>query len=93
MFYTTVAHAMGLPGGSGGDASGGLVGLLPIVAMFAIFYFLLIRPQQKRSKDHKAMIEALKRGAVNRTPMFRYPQGRRQACIDDSSACDGVRLG
>jgi len=37
-------------------------------------------------------IEVLKRDAVNRTPMFRYPQGRRQACIEDSSASDGVRV-
>jgi len=38
------------------------MGLLPLVAMFAIFYFLLIRPQQKRAKDHKAMLESVKRG-------------------------------
>jgi predicted aldo/keto reductase-like oxidoreductase len=37
-------------------------------------------------------IEALKRDAVNRTPMFRYPQSRQQACMEDHSACDGVRM-
>lgn len=36
--------------------------LLPLVALFAIFYFLVIRPQQKQAKQHKAMIEALKKG-------------------------------
>ncbi|PID47683.1 MAG: preprotein translocase subunit YajC [Proteobacteria bacterium] len=36
--------------------------LLPLVALFAIFYFLVIRPQQKQAKEHKAMIEALKKG-------------------------------
>lgn len=36
--------------------------LLPLVAIFAIFYFLVIRPQQKQAKNHKAMIEALKKG-------------------------------
>lgn len=36
--------------------------LLPLVAIFAIFYFLVIRPQQKQAKNHKAMIQALKKG-------------------------------
>ena len=45
----------------GGD-SGGLMGLLPFVLIFIVFYFLLIRPQQKRAKEHKSMVEALKRG-------------------------------
>jgi preprotein translocase subunit YajC len=35
---------------------------LPIILIFVIFYFLLIRPQQKKMKDHRAMIEALRRG-------------------------------
>jgi len=46
---------------SGGDG-GGLMGLMPFVLIFIVFYFLLIRPQQKRAKEHKAMIGALKRG-------------------------------
>jgi aryl-alcohol dehydrogenase-like predicted oxidoreductase len=37
-------------------------------------------------------IEVLKRDAVNRTPMFRYPQQQQQACVEDHSACDGIRL-
>ena len=41
---------------------GGLMGLLPLVLMFAIFYFLLIRPQQKKAKQHKEMLGNLKRG-------------------------------
>jgi len=45
-----------------GGASGGLEGIFMLLAMFAIFYFLLIRPQQKRAKQHKEMIEALKSG-------------------------------
>ena len=36
---------------------------IPLVLIFVIFYFFLIRPQQKKVKDHKAMVEALKRGA------------------------------
>ncbi len=35
---------------------------IPLILIFVIFYFLLIRPQQKRIKDHKAMVEALTRG-------------------------------
>ena len=60
----SAVEAMGLPGtGSGGSGGGGgLMGLLPLVLMFAIFYFLLIRPQQKKSKQHKEMLSSLKRG-------------------------------
>lgn len=35
---------------------------IPLILIFAIMYFLLIRPQQKKMKDHKAMVEALRRG-------------------------------
>lgn len=44
----------------GGD--GGLVSLLPLVLIFVVFYFLLIRPQQKKAKAHRAMVQALRRG-------------------------------
>lgn len=46
---------------SGGLAEGGF-GLLPIIFVMVIFYFLLIRPQQKRAKQHKEMLAALRRG-------------------------------
>jgi len=36
--------------------------IIPLVFMFAIFYFLLIRPQQKKAKEHKALLDALKKG-------------------------------
>jgi preprotein translocase subunit YajC len=39
-----------------------LVGLAPLIIMFAIFYFLLIRPQQKRQKERTAMLDSLKKG-------------------------------
>jgi preprotein translocase subunit YajC len=45
-------------GGIGGD----MLGLLPILLMFVVLYFLMIRPQMKRAKEHKAMIEALQKG-------------------------------
>jgi preprotein translocase subunit YajC len=38
-----------------------LMQLLPLILIFAVFYFLLIRPQQKKMKDHRAMLQALKR--------------------------------
>lgn len=39
-----------------------LVQFLPFIAILAVFYFLLIRPQQKRQKEHRAMLDALKKG-------------------------------
>ncbi|GLK63338.1 preprotein translocase subunit YajC [Paracoccus kondratievae] len=47
-------------GGAGGAA--GLASFLPLILIFVIMYFLMIRPQQKRMKEHRAMIEALKKG-------------------------------
>ncbi len=47
---------------AGGGAAGGLLGFVPIILIFVIMYFLMIRPQQKKLKDHRAMVEALRRG-------------------------------
>jgi preprotein translocase subunit YajC len=44
----------------GGDP--GFIGFLPIILMFVLLYFLMIRPQMKRAKEQKAMIEALQKG-------------------------------
>ena len=61
--FTAVAEAMGLPGvGSGGSGAGGYAGLIPLVLMFVIFYFLLIRPQQTKAKKHRELLSNLKRG-------------------------------
>src|SRR3954469_20090132 len=49
------------PSGQGGTA-GVLVGILPWVLIFAIFYLLMIRPQQRRVKEHQAAIAAVKKG-------------------------------
>lgn len=48
--------------GGGASPGSGLVSLLPIVVIFVLFYFLLIRPQQKRQKQHKEMVAALAKG-------------------------------
>ncbi|MDB5864878.1 MAG: preprotein translocase subunit YajC [Betaproteobacteria bacterium] len=47
---------------SAGAAGGGYESILLIGAMFAVMYFLMIRPQMKRAKEHKALIEALQKG-------------------------------
>ncbi len=52
------AYAQAAP--LGGDS--GFIGFLPIVLMFVLLYFLMIRPQMKRAKEAKAMIEALQKG-------------------------------
>lgn len=58
-----LAFAMGTPpGGAGGGSTQAFTSMIPLVIMFAIFYFLLIRPQQKKAKEHKALLEALKKG-------------------------------
>jgi preprotein translocase subunit YajC len=44
------------------DSSNAMVQFLPLVLIFVVFYFLLIRPQQKKQKDHRSMLEALRRG-------------------------------
>jgi len=56
-----LAYAMG-SGGAGGGQSGGLGAFVPLIIIFAIFYFLLIRPQQKKAKQHKQILAELKKG-------------------------------
>lgn len=63
--FETIAWAMapgqpttGEPGGAGGLISS----FLPLIIIFAIFYFLLIRPQQKKAKQHREMLSAVKKG-------------------------------
>ena len=47
---------------AGGTAGGGFESIFLIIAMFAVLYFLMIRPQMKRAKEHKSMVEALQKG-------------------------------
>ena len=57
------AYAMApFPGGNGGGTGSLFMSMLPIIAMFAIFYFLLIRPQSKKQKEHQLMLDNLKEG-------------------------------
>jgi preprotein translocase subunit YajC len=57
MISTAYAQAAG--GAQGGDT---LMGMLPIILMFVILYFLMIRPQMKKAKEHRSMLEALAKG-------------------------------
>ena len=58
MIGTAYAQAAGAAP-AGGDT---LMGMLPIVLMFVVLYFLMIRPQMKKAKEHKTMLEALQKG-------------------------------
>ncbi len=56
--FATPAFAQATATGAGGA----FASFVPLILIFAIMYFLLIRPQQKKVKEHKAMVEALRRG-------------------------------
>lgn len=45
-----------------GTSQGGLMGFLPLILIFAVFYFMLIRPQMKRAKEHRKMVSELSKG-------------------------------
>ncbi|RUS59338.1 preprotein translocase subunit YajC [Pseudorhodobacter sp. E13] len=55
--FATPAYAQ-----AAGGAMGAFTSFMPLILIFAIMYFLLIRPQQKKLKEHKAMVDALRRG-------------------------------
>jgi preprotein translocase subunit YajC len=59
-----IAYAMGQAGGAAGQGGGGLLStpLFPIILMIGIMWFFLIRPQQKKQKEHREMLNNLKKG-------------------------------
>ena len=59
--FISNAYAQGTTTSAGGAASS-LMQFLPLVLMFVVLYFIMIRPQMKRQKEHKAMIDALAKG-------------------------------
>ena len=57
-----ISNAYAQAAGAAADPTGGLMGMLPLILMFVVLWFLMIRPQMKRAKEHKAMIGALAKG-------------------------------
>ena len=57
-----ISNAYAQAAAPAGGTAGGLMGFLPIILMFVVLYFLMIRPQMKRQKEHKAMIDAIAKG-------------------------------
>lgn len=60
--FISSAFAQAAPAAAGGDMQSSFMSLLPLVLMFVVLYFVMIRPQMKRQKEHRAMIEALAKG-------------------------------
>ncbi|MDH5378248.1 MAG: preprotein translocase subunit YajC [Gammaproteobacteria bacterium] len=58
-FFISDAHA---EAAAAAPAGGDMLGLLPLVVLFVIFYFLLIRPQMKRAKEHRKLTESVAKG-------------------------------
>ena len=62
MFISSAFAQTAPAAAAGGDIMSSLTGMLPLVLMFVVLYFVMIRPQMKRQKEHKAMIDALAKG-------------------------------
>ena len=60
--FISEAYAQTAPAAAGGDTQSTLFSLLPLVLMFVVLYFIMIRPQMKKQKEHKAMVEAIAKG-------------------------------
>src|SRR6476469_2337004 len=93
--FITPAFAQGslFGGGAGGDG-GMLMSLLPFVAIFVIMYFLILRPQQKRVKQHQEMVKNLRRG--DNVVTSGGTLGKVTKVVDDDQIeieiADGVRV-
>jgi preprotein translocase subunit YajC len=89
--FVSSAFAQGTGGGVG---TGGWEALLPLVLIFVVFYFLLIRPQQKKMKQHKEMLSAVRRG--DRVVTGGGILGTVTKVVDDNEIiveiADGVRV-
>jgi len=87
----TPAYAQGAFGGGGNDM---LLQLLPFALIFVIMYFLILRPQQQRAKQHQAMVKSLRRGDTVITSGGLV--GRVTKVVDDDQIeveiADGVRV-
>ena len=62
MFISSAIAQTAPAAAAGGDMGSSLMSMLPLVLMFVVLYFVMIRPQMKRQKEHRAMIDALAKG-------------------------------
>ena len=60
--FISSAFAQTAPAAAGGDMTSTLMSMLPLLLMFVVLYFVMIRPQMKKQKEHRAMIDALAKG-------------------------------
>ncbi|MBX3601564.1 MAG: preprotein translocase subunit YajC [Rubrivivax sp.] len=60
--FISQAFAQTAPAAAPGGTESSLLTLLPLVLMFVVLYFIMIRPQMKKQKEHKAMVDALAKG-------------------------------
>ena len=60
--FISQAFAQAAPAAAPGGTESSLLTLLPLVLMFVVLYFIMIRPQMKKQKEHKAMVDALAKG-------------------------------
>ena len=60
--FISSAYAQTAPAAAQGGLESSLMSLLPLILMFVVLYFIMIRPQMKRQKEHRAMIDALAKG-------------------------------
>ncbi|MDP3618004.1 MAG: preprotein translocase subunit YajC [Rhodoferax sp.] len=62
MFISSAFAQTAPAAAAGGDMQSSLMSMLPLVLMFVVLYFVMIRPQMKKQKEHRAMIDALAKG-------------------------------
>ncbi len=62
MFISSAIAQTAPAAAAGGDMQSSLMGMLPLVLMFVVLYFVMIRPQMKKAKEHKVMVESLAKG-------------------------------
>ncbi len=60
--FISSAFAQTAPAAAGGDMQSSLMSMLPLVLMFVVLYFVMIRPQMRKQKEHRSMIDALAKG-------------------------------
>jgi len=93
LIFPDVAHAMGTAGAGGEGGMGNSSFFFMLIAIFAIFYFLMIRPESKRRKERQQMIDALKRH--DRIVTFGGLHAEIQDVHDDrivAKIADGVKV-